>query len=137
MPVRLSRQGKSQRPPGNQVLCMTKENPMGSETMNTTLYLSLDEQCCFETLIDDLIIAKYNGDLERWWDDRECRYHYTPVDTDDIRDLLTKLWGDLLSKEACDDAFLRLTEDGAEEWPHAYCEDEEAERTLPDCERRG
>jgi hypothetical protein len=98
----------------------------------TEIQLSFEEKLRFEAMIDESIIAEYDGDLERWDDERDGGYNYTPLDTDHIRDLLTKLWGELLSKEALDDAFLRLTEDGAAGWPCAYCEDDEDERPLSD-----
>ena len=36
--------------------------------------LSLKTITAFETLIDDSIVAEYNGDLERRWDERDGGY---------------------------------------------------------------
>ena len=94
--------------------------------------LSLEEITAFETLIDDSIVAEYNGDLNRWWDERDGGYIYTPLDSDHVRELLVKLWGEILTSEAIDDAFVRLTEDGAREWPRAYCEEDKESSLISD-----
>src|SRR5262245_42579434 len=85
--------------------------------------LTVEEQSTFEEMIDASVIARYDSELERHDAcDRKGAptggHYYTPSDTDRIHELLTKLWGDLLTAEAIDDAFTRLTEDGAGEWPH-------------------
>jgi hypothetical protein len=90
--------------------------------------LTSEEQERFENAIDATIIARYNGDLERHEDPRGKRGDfYTPLDTNNIRELLIELWGERLTANAIEDAFLRLTEDGAESWPHGWCDDDIAE----------
>jgi hypothetical protein len=87
-------------------------------------------------LITNSIIQIYAGDLERSaCEDRHGAFIYTPLDVDNIRDLLTKHWGELVEPPVLDEAFERLTEDGAEHWPKAWCDedlDEEADRHLRD-----
>ena len=83
-------------------------------------------ECAFTSLIDDAIIARYTGDLERY-DERDGGYIYVPLDTDHIRELLTEFWGELLSTSALEDAFGRLTKDGAANWPAAWCEEDDEE----------
>src|SRR5262245_29200326 len=96
------------------------------------LMLTIEEQSTFEEMIDASIVARYESELERHDDcDRKGvfdGYFYTPLDTDRIRELLTMLWGDLLTAEAIEDAFTRLTKDGAGEWPRGYCEEDEDEK---------
>src|SRR5215475_3557355 len=93
------------------------------------LTLTIEEPSIFEEMIDASIIARYDSELERHDScDRKGvfdGYFYTPLDTDKIRELLTKLWGDLLAAEVIEDAFARLTQDGAAEWPNAYCEEDQ------------
>jgi hypothetical protein len=84
------------------------------------------------TLLDLIIgsvIARYDGEVE---DHEWHKNGYTtclPLDTDHIRDLLTELWSDLAAPWVLDLAFDRLTEDGAESWPHGWHEAED-EREL-------
>ena len=85
--------------------------------------LTVEEQSTFEEMIDASIIARYDSELERH--DVFDGYFYMPLDTDRIRELLTKLRGDLFTAEAIEDAFARLTKDGAGEWPHGYCEEDQ------------
>jgi hypothetical protein len=103
-------------------------------TTTTEIMLTLDEQATFEEMIDAAIIARYEGDLERREDcDRKgvfTGYYYTPLDPTNIRELLTELWGTIITVEAIEDAFVRLTNDGAAEWPKAYCEDDIEEERL-------
>jgi hypothetical protein len=100
----------------------------------TTPRLGFEERCVFEEMIDASIIARYDSELERHDTcDRKGvfdGYFYTPVDTDCIRKLLETLWGNLLSAEAVEDAFIRLTKDGAAEWPEGYCEEDDEEDRL-------
>jgi hypothetical protein len=94
--------------------------------------LSISEECQFETLVDQSIRDRYDGDLERWEDIRDGGQTYTPIDTDHVRDLLNVLWGELLTSQAIEDAFERLTQDGADidAWPHGWCQEDEDERSL-------
>jgi hypothetical protein len=102
----------------------------GNISSNT---LSLTEQTALETLIDDSIVARYEGDLERI--DEYCGVcgTYLPLDEDNIRELLTAFWGEHVTAETLDAAFDRLTQFGADEWPRAWCEEdirEEKDRRL-------
>jgi hypothetical protein len=92
--------------------------------------LSLDEDMKFNDMIERSIVARYDGDLERHECPKTAEVHYTPLDTDHIRTLLDALWGETLTAKTIEEFFKRMTEDGAEEWPHAYCEDDEEERPL-------
>jgi hypothetical protein len=94
--------------------------------------LTVTEETAFEVLIDASVRKRYTGDLNRFWDARDGGYVYVPLDVSNIRDLLTEIWGDLLSYEASEDAFFRLTEDGADldEWPLAWCEEDDDEVQL-------
>jgi hypothetical protein len=78
-------------------------------------------------LIANSIIQLYDGDLEKYDDCRDGGFIYTPIDVDNIRDLLTKHWGEHIKESILDDAFERLTEEGAEHWPKAWCEEDEAD----------
>jgi small-conductance mechanosensitive channel len=76
-------------------------------------------------LIETSIIERYSGDLEKREDPRrKCAERYVPLDTDDIRELLTTLWGELVSAQTIEQVYAALVEDGAEEWPQAWCEEE-------------
>ena len=99
---------------------------------STESTLPLDVTLAFQILINDSILAEYDSDLEQWWDEREGGYVYTHFDIDLMRELLVKLWGEVLTGEAIDDVFLRLTEDGAKEWPRAYCGEDEKDRSIAD-----
>ena len=78
-------------------------------------------------LIANSIIQLYDGDLERYDNCRDGGFNYTPLDVDHIRDLLTKHWAEHVKESILDDAFERLTEEGAEHWPKAWCEEDIAE----------
>jgi hypothetical protein len=83
-------------------------------------------------LIENSIIARYSGELEKHEAD-DGAVTFTPLDTDDIRDLLTTLWGGHITPQALELVFETLVTDGAEAWPQAYCEevdDAERERRL-------
>jgi hypothetical protein len=76
-------------------------------------------------LIETSIIERYDGDLERQEDPRmKCADTYVPLDTDAIRELLTTLWGELVSAQTIEQVYTTLVEDGAEKWPQAWCEEE-------------
>jgi hypothetical protein len=98
--------------------------------MSAISKLSSEEEIEFEDMVKSSITAQYDGDLERHECSVTAEVHYTPLDTDHIRTLLNELWGELLTVETIEDFFKRLTKDGAEEWPHAYCEEDEAARPL-------
>ena len=84
-----------------------------------------DEDKLF-ALIENSIIARYSGDLERHKDPRCKRADtFTPLDTDAIRELLTTLWGEHITLQALELIFETLVTDGAETWPQAWCEEEE------------
>ena len=78
-------------------------------------------------LIANSIIQIYDSDLERYDDYRDGGFNYIPLDVDHIRDLLTKHWAEHVKESILDDAFERLTEEGAEHWPKAWCEEDIAE----------
>jgi hypothetical protein len=79
-------------------------------------------------LIANSIIQIYDGDLEKSsCEDLSGAFIYTPLDVDHIRDLLMKHWGEHVKQSVLDDAFERLTEEGAEHWPKAWCEEDEAD----------
>jgi hypothetical protein len=88
------------------------------------------EEIKFNAIVRNSITARYDGDLERHECPKTAEVHYTPLDTDHIRTLLNELWGGLLTAETIEEFFETLTEDGAEEWPHAWCEEDEEERPL-------
>ncbi len=86
------------------------------------------EQIAFENLVDATITARYTGELERQEDPRGKRADlFTALDTSQVRELLIELWGTRLTADAIENAFLRLTEDGTETWPHGWCDDDIAE----------
>lgn len=95
--------------------------------------LSWHEQTTLETLIDEFIIARYAGGLERVEECYSGYGAYLPLDEDSIRELLTALWGEHVTTKTLDAAFDNLTQFGADEWPRARCEKdirEEKERRL-------
>jgi hypothetical protein len=97
--------------------------------------LSLAEESALESLIDQSIISRYDGDLERLGPDQDGGINRVPLDTEHVSDLLTALWGKYLNPGAITAALIRLTEDGAEHWPNAWCEDDEEEAwslAIPD-----
>jgi hypothetical protein len=98
--------------------------------MGPTPKLNIEEEIEFENIVERSITARYDGDLERHECPKTIEVHYTPLDVDHIRTLLNELWGELLTVDTIEDFFKRLTEDGAEEWPHAYCEEDEEGRPL-------
>ena len=92
--------------------------------------LSLEEACRFETMIDDSITSRYDGELDRGGEDLDGALAYTPLNTDAIRNLLHALWGELLTPEAIESAFDRLMDHST--WPHGWCQADEDERPLSD-----
>jgi hypothetical protein len=96
--------------------------------------LDFETQTAFEKIIDTSIIARYDGPLLREWGGKKGDdLYYVPEDSDHIRELLMKIWGKDLTPEAIEAAFARLMGDGEYcEWPHAYCDEDEAERPLSD-----
>jgi hypothetical protein len=86
-------------------------------------------QGAFETMIDDSIVKRYDGDLDRLGEGRHGETCYRPLDTDRIRRLLVDLWGNLLTPETINEAFDRLMEE-QDDWPHGYCEEDEEARPL-------
>ena len=85
---------------------------MSTDDLTKVKHLTLDEQCAFERAIDASIIARYRGDLEDLGNNdahvEGFVNQYLPLDTDHIRNLLTELWGESITAEALEDAFLRL-----------------------------
>jgi hypothetical protein len=75
-------------------------------------------------LIERSIIERYEGDLEKHDDPQNGGCLYTPLDTDNIRELVVSLWGELVHSEVLENAINRLTEHGAEVWPRGYCEED-------------
>jgi hypothetical protein len=86
--------------------------------------LSTDEEYAFANIVDASIIARYKGNLSSLSTDPSGGVSYTPLDTIQVQKLLVELWGERLTKEAIAAAFGRLTQDGACEWPLAWCEEE-------------
>jgi hypothetical protein len=85
------------------------------------------------TMMRDSVINRYAGDLRKWDNFREGGCLYTPLDTDNIRDLLVTSWGKLVHPQMIEQAFRTLIKDGTEHWPKASCQedlDEEARREL-------
>jgi hypothetical protein len=96
---------------------MTHEHPTNS--------LIFKEEDQLFTLIETSIVERYAGDLERQEDPRgKCADTYIPLDTDNIRELLTTLWGELVSAETIERAYTTLIEHGAEKWPLGWCEED-------------
>src|SRR5262249_15442606 len=95
--------------------------------------LKLEEWTRFEELIDDSIIERYDGDLERLGEGKHGELHYRPLDEDHIRQLLASLWGERLTAEVIEDAFKRLMNDVEGPWPHGYCEEDEEDQPLSYC----
>ena len=89
--------------------------------------LTLEEQFHFDEMIDALVISRYDGDLQRLGPDQDGGINYVPLDVEGVSDLLTALWGGHLSPGTITAALIRLTQDGAEYWPHGWCEDDEEE----------
>ena len=76
-------------------------------------------------MIENSIIERYSGDLRKWEDPRMKRADtYTPLDTDAIRELLTTLWGEHVTTQTIERVFEMLVEDGAKQWPLAWCEED-------------
>jgi hypothetical protein len=98
-----------------------------SDTRESLAWKEVD---AFMSVIHASIIERYDGDLERHEDPRGKRNDlYVPLDHDQIRELLTKLWAEHVTVGTIEDAFDNLVNYGAEDWPHAWCEEElEAER---------
>jgi hypothetical protein len=96
---------------------MTHEHP--------TEHITFKEEHQFFTLIETSIIERYTSDLERSEDPRgKYADTYIPLDTDHIRELLTTLWGELVSAETIERVYATLVKDGAEKWPLGWCEEE-------------
>jgi hypothetical protein len=89
--------------------------------------LTLAEQYRLDELIDQSIISRYDGDLRRLGPDQDGGSNYVPLDVERVSDLLTALWGRHLSPGTITAALIRLTQDGADYWPHGWCEDDEEE----------
>jgi hypothetical protein len=86
--------------------------------------ITFDELVKLETLIDNSITTRFVGELER------SSSGYKPFGAEyveDVRELLNGLWGAILTQQTIDDAFDRLTECGAAEWPKGFCEEAERE----------
>jgi hypothetical protein len=91
--------------------------------------LTLAEQDQFFAVIETSIVDRYSGDLERCEDGA-----YIALDTDAIRELLTTNWGTLVSAETIECVYTTLVEDGVEQWPLGWCEEDierEREQRLP------
>jgi hypothetical protein len=93
--------------------------------------LTDDEQRQLVELIMRSITERYDGELECWADSYDGGPVYTPIDTDEIREMLVALWGERVSAEELDEAFYWLTRD-RNHWPHARCQADEDERRLSD-----
>jgi hypothetical protein len=76
------------------------------------------------TLIEKSVVERYSGELGRREDPLDAGSFYLPIDTDAIRDLLNDMWGEHVTKESIDHVYTNLVENGAEEWPKAYCEED-------------
>jgi len=93
--------------------------------------LDYETQLAFEAMIDDSILKRYDGDLERLDEGHHGEIGYRPLDIDYVRDLLIELWGGTLTTNAIEEAFERLMDRNGE-WPHGYCQEDEDERPLSD-----
>jgi hypothetical protein len=98
--------------------------------------LAWDEEDRVREAIKAAVIARYDGEVARhdsMNQDGDVTW-YTPLDGDDVRNLLWGLWGDWLTEETLERLAKALIEDGAEKWPLAHCEkdEEEAERERLD-----
>lgn len=80
----------------------------------------IEEEDKLFALIENSIIARYSGDLERHEDPRMKRAEtFTPLDAGAVRELLTTLWGEHITPQALELVFETLVTDGAEAWPRA------------------
>ena len=94
--------------------------------------LGFETQDAFERVVDNSITERYDGPLDRS-EGRHGEILYRPIDTDHVVQLLDELWDELLTPEAINEAFDRLTGwDMQNNWPRGYCEADEAERPLSD-----
>ena len=96
------------------------------------MQIPLDLQLVFAALIDELIVARYNSELERRPDYQEGGENYVPLDHDRIYELLVELWGSHITPTAIAEALERLAKDGAAEWPHGWCDEDEKEERVSD-----
>src|SRR5262245_65771084 len=53
-------------------------------------------QDAFETMIDDSMVKRYDGDLECLGEGRHGETWYRPLDPDYVSNLLVDLWGEIL-----------------------------------------
>jgi hypothetical protein len=83
----------------------------------------LSNEIELQILIENSIIERYEGDLERH-ETESGEITYIPLDVDNIHDLLTTGWGEYVAADTLEQIFKNLTEDGAEKWPKAYCEED-------------
>jgi hypothetical protein len=93
------------------------------------------EEHALELLIDQSVISRYAGDLRRLGPDQDGGINYVPLDIEGVSELLTALWGRYLNPGIITAALIRLTQDGADHWPSAWCEDDEEEAwslAIPD-----
>jgi hypothetical protein len=92
--------------------------------------LTLEEQFRLDEMIDASVVSRYDGDLQQLGPDQDGAINYVPLDVEGVSDLLTALWGGLLSPGTITAALIRLTQDGAEHWRHALCDEEDAEEEF-------
>jgi hypothetical protein len=88
-------------------------------------FITWDEERALIDLVKASIVGRYNGPLERQGMCCGGDIFFTPVDLDQIRELLENLWGKFLSEDALEKVFMLLVEEGAEDWPHGYEHTEE------------
>src|SRR5215469_3745524 len=92
----------------------------------------------FDELIMKSLAKRYEGNLVRWGDpcNKGEGWIYGPDEQDkgDVWDLLVELWGERLTVAELELFRDALIEEGLERenWPLAYCEEEEDERPLSD-----
>jgi hypothetical protein len=81
-------------------------------------------------LLENAIIERYDSELQKDEDPRTGGNIYTPLDTDALHALAKGLWGNLVHPSLIEVAVESLIEDGAEHWPHGWCEEDLLQRQL-------
>ena len=80
------------------------------------------------------VTARYDSELQRrnWGNGDGDQITYFPLDEDCFRKITSALWADYTAIEVRDAAIFRLMQEGAEHWPHGWCQEDldEEEDTL-------
>jgi hypothetical protein len=96
-------------------------------------FISWEEECALMDLVTASIVKRYNGPLERQGMGCQGDIFYTPVDLDQIRELLATLWGEFLKGDTLENALLIIDEEGCTDWSHGY-EEEDAIKAAFDAD---